>query len=147
MKRAILVALGTGALITSAAAFTAGGTNEYGQAITQTQHDANLRAIEARREAREAACETGVGPERELCRIEATGEESVAIAEAEAAFRRTQQSARAAQRARIDARYQMERAKCGALGGLKRDKCLVKVHATRGRAMLDAASGYETIRF
>jgi hypothetical protein len=147
MKRAILVALGTGALITSAAAFTAGVTADAGPAISQEQHDANLRAIEARRASREAACEAAAEPARELCRIEAAGEESVAMAEAEAAFRRTQQSARAAQRARIDARYQMERAKCGALGGLKRDRCLVKVHATRGRAMLDAAAGYETIRF
>ena len=145
MRRAILVALGTGLIITSAAAFTAGNGEESGP-VTQHEHDAKLRAIEAQRAAHDARCDAAGGTERELCRIEAAGEESVRIAEAEAAFRRTQQSARAAQRARIDARYQMERAKCGALGGYKRDKCLVKVHASRGRAMLDAAAPYE-IRF
>ena len=147
MRRAILVALGTGAIITSAAAFNVGGVTEPGYEMTQRQYEARLRAVEAARAAHDAACDAGVGTERELCRIEAASEESVSIAETEAAFRRTQQSARAAQRARIDARYQMERAKCGALGGLKRDKCLVKVHATRGRSMMDAAAPYEVVRF
>jgi hypothetical protein len=145
MRRAILVALGTGLIISSAAAFTAGGVEESGT-VTQKQHDARLRAIEGQRAAHDARCDAAAGFERELCRIEAASDESVRIAEAEASFRRTQQAARAAQRARIDARYQMERAKCGALGGFKRDKCLVKVHATRGRAMLDAATPYE-VRF
>ena len=145
MRRAILVALGTGLIITSAAAFTAGGMEESGP-VSQRQHDARLRAIEAQRAAHDASCDSAAGFERELCHIEAAAEESVGIADAEAAFRRTQQASRAAQRARIDAKYQMERAKCGALGGYKRDKCLVKVHATRGRAMLDAARPYE-VRF
>ncbi|HEX4762712.1 MAG TPA: hypothetical protein VFU92_00175 [Usitatibacter sp.] len=146
MNRAILVALGTGAIISSAAAFTAGGVGDEGPAITQQQYGARLRAIASERGAHEARCDGVAGFERELCRIEAAANESVHMAEAEAAFRRTQQSARAALRARIDARYQMDRAKCGALGGFKRDKCLVQVHATRGRAMLAAAQPYE-VRF
>jgi hypothetical protein len=145
MKRAILVALGTGTLITSAAAFSLGAGGD-GQELTQSQFSATLRSIEAQRMAADARCDLSSGFEREFCRIEAAAEESVRIAEAEAAYRRTQQSTRAAQRARIDARYQVERAKCGALGGLKRDKCLVKVHATRGRSMLEAAAPYE-VRF
>ena len=147
MRRAILVALGTGAIITSAAAFSVGGNTEPGFEMTQRQYEARLQAIEAARAAHDARCDAAAGAERELCRIEAAAEESVAIADTEAMFRRTQQSARAAQRARIDARYQMERAKCGALGGLKRDKCLVKVSAVRGRSLLDAAAPYEVVRF
>jgi hypothetical protein len=83
------------------------------------------------------------GFEREFCRIETDSDRAVRQADAEAAYRRTQHTARVAQRARIDARYQIERAKCGALGGFKRDKCLVQVHATRGRDMLAAAAPYE----
>jgi hypothetical protein len=98
MNRAIFVALGTGAIITSAAAFTAGGDGAGGSAATQNQ------------------------------------------------YRRAELEARAAQRARIEARYQVDRAKCDDLGGFKRDKCLVQVHATRGRAMLAAAQPYE-VRF
>ena len=59
-------------------------------------------------------------------------------------MKRTQESARNAQRARIEARYQIERAACATLGGLKRDRCLIATHATRGRALLEAAAPYET---
>ena len=146
MKRAIFVALGTGAVITSAAAFGIGAGAEPAVALNESQYVAKVRSIQAARAARVQVCDARVGFEREFCRIEADGELTVNIADAEAAFRRTQHSARAAQRARIEARYQVERAKCGALGGFKRDKCLVQVHATKGRAMLDAAAPYE-VRF
>ena len=146
MNRAILVALGTGAIISSAAAFTAGGAGDDGPAISQQQYETRMRAIGSERAAHEARCDGVAGFEHDLCRIEAAANESVHAAEAEAAFRRTQQSARAAQRARIDARYQVDRARCGALGGFRRDKCLVQVHASRGRAMLAAAQPYE-VRF
>ena len=145
MKRAILVALGTGAAITSAAAFSIGAADS-GAVLDQVQYTAKVRAIQAARIARVERCEVRAGIEREFCRIEAEGEQAVRLADAEAAYKRTRQSARAAQRARIEARYQVERAKCGALGGFKRDKCLVQVHATKGRAMLDAAAPYE-VRF
>jgi len=145
MRRTMLVALGTGAIITSAAAFTLGGADAP-SALSQQQYSAALRAIEAQRVASDARCDQAGGFERDLCRIEAQAEESVRIAEADAAYRRTEQATRAAQRARIEARYQVERAKCGALGGFKRDKCLVKVHASRGRSMLEAAAPYE-VRF
>ena len=146
MKRAIFVALGTGAVITSAAAFSIGAADDSGAALDQGQYTAKVRAIQAARVVRVERCEARAGIEREFCRIEADGEQAVRLADAEAAYKRTQQSARAAQRARIEARYQVERAKCGALGGYKRDKCLVQVHATKGRAMLDAAAPYE-VRF
>ena len=146
MKRAMFVALGTGAIITSAAAFGIGAADESGLVLTQDQYAAKVRAIQATRVARVEKCDTRAGVERDFCRIEADGDHAVGLADAEAAFKRTQQAARAAQRARIEARYQVERAKCGVLGGFKRDKCLVQVHATRGRAMLDAAAPYE-VRF
>ena len=99
MKRAIFVALGTGAVITSAAAFT-----------------------------------SSIGSEPQPA---ARGEYEVAM---------QHQNAREAQRARIEARYQAERARCDALTGFKRDKCLIQAHAARGRAMLEAAAPYETVR-
>ncbi|HET6265821.1 MAG TPA: hypothetical protein VFD95_13230 [Usitatibacter sp.] len=145
MRRAILVALGIGAVVTSAAAFSIGAGEDSAQ-LTREQFAAELRAIESQRAANEVRCSRATGFERDFCRIEAQAEESVRIADAEAAYRRTQHSARAAQRARIEARYQVERAKCGVLGGLKRDKCMVKVHASRGRSMLEAATPYE-VRF
>jgi hypothetical protein len=35
------------------------------------------------------------------------------------------------------------RAKCQAVNGSKRDHCLVKAHAGRGRALLEAQAPYE----
>jgi hypothetical protein len=54
----------------------------------------------------------------------------------------TLEGARRTQRDGIDARYQAERAKCEALGGLRRDNCLIEAHARKGRAMLEAAAPY-----
>jgi hypothetical protein len=54
----------------------------------------------------------------------------------------TLESARQAQRDAIDARYQADRARCDALGGLRRDNCLIEAHARKGRAMLEAAAPY-----
>jgi hypothetical protein len=141
MRRAVVVALGTGAIITSAAAFSIGGA-ETSAPLTFEGYVSALRTIDAAHDARIARCDLATGFEREFCRIETDSEQSVRRADAEAAFRRTQHSARAAQRAHIEARYQVERAKCAALGGYKRDKCLVQVHATRGRSMLAAAAPY-----
>lgn len=56
---------------------------------------------------------------------------------------RAREGARAGQRARIDERYHSERDACAALRGFQRDKCLVRAHANRGRAMLEAAAPYE----
>lgn len=146
MKRAVLVALGTGAIISSAAAFSIGGAYEAGASLSRDEYAARLRDLESVRAARLARCDATAGFEREFCRIEVEADQSVRLADAEAAYRRTQTASRAAQRARIEARYQVERAKCGALGGFKRDRCMVQVHATKGRALLDAAAPYE-LRF
>jgi hypothetical protein len=142
MRRAIVVALGTGAFISSAAALSVGGTEES-PGMGRSEYELKLRRIEAARPAALARCEALPAADKELCRTEALANEMVRVAEADQAYRRTQQSARALQRARIDARYQVDRARCGALAGLRRDKCLVQAHAARGRAMLAAAGPYE----
>jgi len=98
MKRAILVALGTGAVIASAAALGIGTAHSTApETITRSEYSAVL--------ARDAA--------------------------------------REAQRAGIDARYQVSRARCQDIGGTKRDQCLITAHAERGRALLEAQAPYE----
>ena len=145
MRRAIVVALGTGAFISSAAALSLSGAQEPIKDMTRGEYEIALRGVEAARAARLARCDAVPAADKELCRTEAQARELVRVAEIEQDFRRTQQSARALQRARIDARYQVERARCGSqAGGFKREKCLVKVHAARGRALLEAAAPYET---
>ena len=53
-------------------------------------------------------------------------------------------AARRAQREAIDERYQSDRAKCDAVGGVRRDTCLIEAHARKGRALLEAATPYAT---
>jgi len=100
MKRAIFIAIGTGLLVSSAAALDIAGLQEPG-----TQGDAVHEA-------------------------------------------RTRESAREEQRNRIEARYMAEREACAAVkGGYPREKCVVKAHANKGRALLAAAAPYDDRRF
>lgn len=144
MKRAIFVALGTGAVISTAAIgigtaaiSTAPGT------MTRGNYVAALAEIEMTRGEILAACEAHSGVAKEICRTEVSAEEMVRVADIEESFRRTHDAAREAQRARIDARYQVARAKCQAVNGFNRDQCLIKAHAARGRALLEAQAPYE----
>jgi hypothetical protein len=101
MRRSILVALGIGFIVTSAAAI----------GITAT---AMPQAI--------------VGPQGSLTFTQ---------------MKRFESSARDAQRARIDQRYEAERARCEPLRGLAHDRCLISAHAHRGHALIEAAAPYQ----
>ena len=145
MRRAMFVVLGTSAFLTSAAALGIGaGSAVPAQDLTRGDYLASMRQIVMARSEIQARCDALAAPAmRELCRTEAVGAESVRVAELEQAHRRTEASARGLQRARIDSRYQVDRARCGMLGGNKRDNCLIQAHAAKGRALLDAAAPYE----
>ena len=144
MRRAILVALGTGAVISSAAAIGIGAAlGPTPETMTREEHDAALRRIELMHVREQARCDALQGDEGALCLAQMRADERVRVAELESAYRRTERAAREAQRARIDARYEVERARCDALRGFRKDKCLIKVHATKGRALLEAAAPYE----
>ena len=144
MTRAILMALGTGAAISSVAAIgIAASTADESRALGREEYETELRFVASSRGEAIVHCEQLAGSAREICRTEAQAREMVRVAEVENDFRRNQQAARALQRARIDARYQVERARCNALGGFKRDRCMVDVHAVRGRSLMQAAAPYE----
>ncbi len=143
MKRAILVALGTGALISSVAVIgIAIAGYETPTGLNQEGYAAALSTARVERDGRLAACDTVRDAEGETCRLVAEAASAARHAEIEEAFHRNQSTARAAQRARIDARYQVQRAGCQSLGGFKRDKCLVSIHAERGRSLLEMAAPY-----
>jgi hypothetical protein len=144
MRRSILVALCTGTVISSAAAIGIGAAvSSAPQTMSRSEYEAALRGIEAARGQVAAKCDALDAFGRESCHAEASANEMVRVADIEEGYRRTRQSSREAQRARIEARYQVERTRCGTLGGFKRDKCLVSAHAAKGRALLEAAAPYE----
>ena len=147
MKRAVMIALGTVAVISSAAAIGVGieaAATFAPQGLSRAEYGNALAAVEADREQVLARCEDVVEAQRELCRVEAGADEMVRAAEIEANFRRTQDAARAAQRARVEARYLVERARCASLGGAKRDRCLIAAHAERGATLMEVAAPYES---
>lgn len=143
MKRAILVALGTGALISSAAVIgIAMAGYETPAGLSREGYSAAVGTANAEREVRLAACELVRAHERETCRAVAMATSAARIAELEEGYYRNRTSARGAQRARIDARYHVQRASCQSLGGSRRDQCLVSAHADRGRSLLEVAAPY-----
>jgi hypothetical protein len=50
--------------------------------------------------------------------------------------------ARADARARVEQRYESERARCATLPFAQRDACFIAAHAARGRTLLEAAAPY-----
>jgi hypothetical protein len=145
MKRAIIVPLGTGAIIASAAAIGIGtATISTAPAnMTLSEYQSALSLIERTRAEIAVGCEAQSGVAKEICRAEVSADEMVRVADIEESFRRTHDAARDAQRARIEGKYQVARARCQAAGGFKRDQCLIDAHATRGRALLQAQAPYE----
>lgn len=145
MKRVIRIALGTGSIISGAAAISIGAAmhaEPQAQATSRAEYSSALAQVEQARPRLRARCE-GAGTGKDLCRAQAEADEVVHVAEIEANFRRDRESTRAAHRARIEARYVVERAKCAAVGGLQRDRCQIAAHAARGRALLEMAAPYE----
>ena len=143
MRRAILVAFGTVTFISGAAAINIGAAGTPKQSFTRAEYEAALEEIASARPLVQARCDETAGTGKELCRVQAEADELVRVAEIEASFKRDQASARGAQRARVEGRYHVERTKCAALGGNKRDRCLVGAHALRGRALLEIAGPYQ----
>lgn len=145
MKRAMLVALGTGAVIASVAAIGIDAATVFApHSITRLEYVNALAVIDSQREQALARCEERAAADRDLCRAEAAGDEGIRVADIEANFRRTQDAARAAQRARIEARYNVERTRCASLGGARRDRCLISSHAARGGTLMELAAPYDT---
>jgi hypothetical protein len=148
MRRAVWVALGVAAVVSSAEALRSGAASagDYRRAMTRAQFAEAMSAINASFAAQNALCDARDSADRELCRAEAAGTDLIRRAEAEADFRRSADAARRAQRARIEARYLVDRARCGTLTVVrKKDQCLIDAHATRGRALLEAAGPYEDL--
>ena len=95
-----MVALGTGTVISSAAALgISAAVSGSMQPISQAEYETMLAAVESSHVSALARCESIEASQRELCRAGVGAERMVRVADLEAGYRRTQQAARAAQRA------------------------------------------------
>ena len=147
MTRAILVALGTGAIITGAAAIGIGAApTPPANAMSPDEYRSAMLHADWLRGVAESRCDDLDDAGAATCRVRAAADRIVRVAQIEADYRHNEQAARAAQRARIDARYLVDRARCETLGGFRRDQCLIEAHAARGRALLEASAPYAAPR-
>jgi len=144
MKRVVWVALGVAAVVSSADALRSGAATME-RVMTRAEYAAAMAALEASVSAQDATCESRA-VDRDLCHAQVAAAGAVRGAEIESGFRRTAEAARGAQRARIEARYLVERARCANLAGAKKDQCYIDAHAARGRALMEAAAPYEDAR-
>ncbi|HXD06002.1 MAG TPA: hypothetical protein VN680_08135 [Burkholderiaceae bacterium] len=147
MTRAILVALGTGAIITGAAAIGIGAAlTPPPSAMSPAEYRNAVLHAEWLRGIAESRCDDLDDAGAAICRVRAAADRIVRVAQIEADYRHNEQAARAAQRARIDARYLVDRARCDTLGGFRRDRCLIEAHAAKGRALLEVNAPYAVPR-
>ena len=93
-------------------------------------------AIGAEAQELEVACDARRGADRHLCQAESRARQEVLLAELEARYRGTFSAAREANFTRIRAKYDVDRSRCFAYAGFKRDNCVVAAHAERARALM-----------
>ena len=147
MTRAILVALGTGAIITGAAAIGIGAAlTPPPNSMSPDEYRSAMLHAEWLRSIAESRCDDLDDAGAGICRVRAAADRIVRVAQIEADYRHTEQAARAAQRARIQARYLVDRARCEPLTGFRRDQCLIEAHAAKGRALLEVNAPYAAPR-
>jgi hypothetical protein len=82
------------------------------------------------------ACDSQRGADRHLCQAETRAREQVLLAELEARYRGTFAAAREAGFTRVRAKYDVDRSKCFAYAGARRDNCVIAAHAERARALM-----------
>jgi len=83
-----------------------------------------------------AACDAQRLAARQLCQAEARAREEVLLADLEMRYRGTFSAARDARFTKIRAKYDVDRSRCFAFAGVKRDNCIVAAHADRARSLM-----------
>ena len=118
-------ALGIGASVSSAPSM-----------MTRSDYEALKVAIGMEAKDLQLACDNERGAGRHLCQAESRAREEVLLAELEARYRGTFSAARDATFTRIRTKYDVDRSRCFAYAGARRDNCVVAAHAERARALM-----------
>ena len=96
------------------------------------------KAIEAETRIAFASCRSHAGVARDICKAEARAGERVKIADLQARYHGTVAAAEDAREARVKARFEVAKARCGERIGEARVDCLRSVREDRSRALADA---------
>jgi len=104
--------------------------------MSRADYESTRTAISVEAAELQLACDGLRSAERHLCQAETRARESVLVADLEARYRGTVTAAREANFARIRAKYDVDRSRCFAYAGIKRDDCVIAAHAERARALM-----------
>ena len=104
--------------------------------MTRGDYEGLRLAITLEAQDLQVACDARRAAERHVCQAESRAREQVLLAELEARYLGTFATSREATLTRIRAKYDVDRSKCFAYSGFKRDDCVVAAHAERARSLM-----------
>lgn len=108
------------------------------QTMTKAENKAAHEKIEADYKTAHTACKTFSGNAKDICILEAKGNEKVAMAQLEATYEPSAKNHRAVIDAKAEAQYAVAKEKCDDLAGNFKDVCLKEAKAAEVSAKADA---------
>jgi hypothetical protein len=106
--------------------------------ISKDAYETAVRNADAQYKIDKDACASRSGNSKDICLAEANGKETVAKADAEAAYRNTPAAREAARVTRAEATYGVAKEKCDDLAGNPKDVCVKEADAAMVKAKADA---------
>jgi hypothetical protein len=125
---ATLVALG----------FALGGSAFAQDRMTRDAYKAEKDRIEAEYKAAKEACNKLSGNAEDVCKVQAKGNERIAVAELDAKNKGTAKARTDARVVRAEAQYDVAKEKCDDLSGNAKDVCVKDAKAAEQKAKADA---------
>lgn len=139
MKRAPLYIASTLAVILSLAAWGISAAVDMPSTLmSPADYNAAKRGIETQTRITYARCRLHKEASREICRAEAKAAERVKIADLQAKYHGTVAAAEEARMAKVQASYDLARARCGIKDESKQQDCLQAARDQNARALADA---------
>lgn len=105
---------------------------------TQAEYQATVKNAETAYKSAKAACDNLKANAKDVCIEEAKGRETVAKAQAEAAYKGTPKAQEEARVAQAEATYRVAKEKCDDLAANAKDVCVKEAHAAFVKAKADA---------
>ncbi len=132
----MMISMGALALAGATALGIGASVSSTPSLMARTDYDTLMAAIATEAQDLHLSCDSLRGADRHVCQAETRAREQVLVAELEARYRGTVAAARDANLTRIRAKYEVDRSRCFAHAGFKRDNCVVAAHAEKARSLM-----------
>ncbi len=103
--------------------------------MSRADYSQARKAIESETRTVFATCRNESGAARDVCKAEARAAESMRLADLSARYHGTVAAAEDSRLARVKARFELAKARCGSQSGEARAECLRSAREDRGRAI------------